>query len=148
MLDFALLYDALAKELLGKKVTGEVKLKKGIEPDLKYHGRRKSAALNLSKLLVFDLACVALGMTSEHTHHPRFIIHDSPREADLAISIYHALFRTARMLEAACEGEPAFQYIVTTTESPPEDFKKDKWLLNPVLDASDPKKRFLGVDLG
>ncbi len=148
VLDFELLYDALAKELLGDKVTGEVKLKKGIEPDLKYHGRRKSAALNLSKLLAFDLTCMALAMTSERVKHPRFIIHDSPREADLAIGIYHALFRTARMLEQACDGEPAFQYIVTTTEAPPEEFKNGKWLLRPVLDASVPEHRFLGVDLG
>lgn len=148
VLEFELLYDALAKHLLGEKVTGEVKLKKGIEPDLKYHGRRKSAALNLSKLLTFDLACMALGMTSEHALHPRFVIHDSPREADLAIGIYHALFRTARMLEDACYGKPAFQYIVTTTEAPPEDFKDKRWLLHPVLDASVAKGRFLSVDLG
>lgn len=147
VLDFELLYDALAKRLLGDKVTGEVKLKKGIEPDLKYHGRRKSAALNLSKLLTFDLACLALGMTSEHAFHPRFVIHDSPREADLAIGIYHALFRTARMLEDECDGEPAFQYIVTTTESPPEEFKVKPWLLQPVLDATVAEKRFLGADL-
>ena len=148
VLDFELLYDALAKRLLGDKVTGEVKLKKGIEPDLKYHGRRKSAALNLSKLLTFDLACMALGMTSEHALHPRFLIHDSPRESDLAIGIYHALFRTARMLEEACDGEPAFQYILTTTEAPPEEFKVKRWLLQPVLDAGVAKQRFIGLDLG
>ena len=146
--DFRLLFDALAKELLCDQVTGEVRLGKGIEPDLKYRGRRKSAALNLSKLLAFDLACLALGMTSERAHHPRFIIHDSPRESDLAIGIYHSLFRAARMLEMACEGEPAFQYIVTTTEAPPEEMNGAPWRLEPVLDASDPKKRFLGVDLG
>jgi hypothetical protein len=144
--DFALLFDALAKELLGDQVKGEIHLGKGIEPDLTYHGRRKSAALNLSKLLAFDLACLALGMTSEHAHHPRFLIHDSPRESDLAIGIYHALFRTVQMLERECDGEPAFQYIVTTTEAPPSDLNPDR-ILAPVLNASIPEKRFLGVDL-
>ena len=145
--DFGLLFDALAKELLGDKVTGEVRLGKGIEPDLKYRGRRKSAALNLSSLLAFDLACLALGMTSDLAHHPRFIIHDSPRESDLALGIYHALFRAARRLEKACEGEPAFQYIVTTTEAPPPELKASQWMLDPVLDASIPEKRLLGLDL-
>jgi hypothetical protein len=144
--DFGLLFDALAKKLLGDQVKGEVHLGKGIEPDLTYHGRRKSAALNLSKLLAFDLACLALGMTSERAHHPRFIVHDSPRESDLAIGIYHSLFRAAQMLEGACDGEPAFQYIVTTTETPPSDLKPDR-ILDPVLNASDPGLRFLGIDL-
>lgn len=145
--DFALLFDAVAKELLGEQVKGEVHLGKGIEPDLTYNGRRKSAALNLSKLLAFDLACLALGMTSERAHHPRFLIHDSPRESDLAIGIYHALFRAAQMLERECEGEPAFQYIVTTTEAPPEDARQANWLLEPILNASVPEGRFLGVSL-
>ena len=147
VLEFERLYDVLAKQLLGGKVTGEVRLNKGIEPDLKYHGRRKSAALNLAKLLTFDLACIALGMTSERSQHPRFMIHDSPREADLSIGIYHALFRTACMLEDACEGDPAFQYIVTTTEPPPEQLKDPRWLLEPVLNSSDHMGRFLGLDL-
>jgi hypothetical protein len=145
--DFALLFDALAKKLLGDQVKGEIHLGKGIEPDLTYHGRRKSAALNLSKLLAFDLACLALSMTSERAHHPRFLIHDSPRESDLAIGIYHALFRTAKFLEKEGEGEPAFQYIVTTTEAPPSDLDIKDRILVPVLDASIPEKRFLGVDL-
>jgi hypothetical protein len=144
--DFGLLFDALAKKLLGDQVKGEVHLGKGIEPDLTYHGRRKSAALNLSKLLAFDLACLALGMTSERAHHPRFIVHDSPRESDLAIGIYHSLFRAAQMLEGACDDEPAFQYIVTTTEMPPSDLNPDR-ILDPVLNASDPGLRFLGIDL-
>jgi hypothetical protein len=145
--DFGLLFDALAKELLGDQVTGSVHLGKGIEPDLHYHGRRKSAALNLSTLLGFDLACLALGMTSERAHHPRLIIHDSPRESDLSIGIYHALFRAARMLEKSCDGEAAFQYILTTTEPPPEDLNREPWRLDPVLDAQSPKTRFLGVNL-
>lgn len=145
--DFSLLFDALAKKLLGDQVKGEIHLGKGIEPDLSYNGRRKSAALNLSKLLAFDLACLALGMTSEHVHHPRFVIHDSPRESDLALGIYHALFNTARMLENESEGEPAFQYIVTTTEPPPDDLKRAEWLLDPVLDAQSRETRLLGINL-
>src|SRR4051794_25692792 len=35
---FARLFDALAKELLGEEVTGEVHLRKGIEPNLTYRG--------------------------------------------------------------------------------------------------------------
>jgi len=43
-------------------------------------------------------------------------------------------------------GSP-FQYIVTTTEPPPEAFRRAPWLLNPVLNAAEAKGRFLGVNL-
>jgi hypothetical protein len=146
--EFGELFDHLAKGLVGDQVKGRIRLAgKGIQPELHYHGRRKSAALDLAKLLAFDLSCLALGMTSAAAHHPRFILHDSPRESDLSVSIYHGLFRMARMLETASIGEPAFQYIVTTTEAPPEELKQAPWLLNPVLDSNEAASRFLGEDL-
>ena len=42
---------------------------------------------------------------------------------------------------------PAFQYIVTTTESPPETLSQKPWLLDPILDASSEGGRLLGVDI-
>jgi hypothetical protein len=122
---------------------------KSIEPLLTFHGRRDSAALKLTKLLAFDLAALALGVCGKDARHPRLLIHDSPREADLAVGIYRALFVAAHQLEQEFGGrEAAFQYIVTTTEAPPDELNGAPWRLEPVLDASDPKKRFLGVDLG
>lgn len=146
--EFGELFDHLAKGLVGDQVKGRIRLAgKGIQPELHYHGRRKSAALDLAKLLAFDLSCLALGMASAAAHHPRFILHDSPRESDLSVSIYHGLFRMARMLETACTGEPAFQYIVTTTEAPPEELRTFPWLLDPILDSNEAASRFLGEDL-
>ena len=147
---FGNLYSRIVQTLLGSAVTGSVKFSgKSIEPLLHYHGRRDSAALKLTKLLAFDLAALALGVCCDEAHHPRLLIHDSPREADLAIGIYRALFTVAHELEQEFGGrDAAFQYIVTTTEAPPEDLRQEPWLLDPTLDASDPKKRFLGVDLG
>ena len=74
-------------------------------------------------------------------------MHDSPREADLAASIYVSLFNAAQELEVASGGEPAFQYIVTTTEPPPELLNKKPWVIDPILDASTEEGRLLGVDL-
>ena len=75
---------------------------KAIVPELDYHGPRDSAALKVVRWLIFDLAALALGMTNTAAHHPRFLIHDSPREADLAAGIYVSLFTAARELEEAC----------------------------------------------
>jgi len=80
--------------------------------------------LKLAKFLVFDLSALALGVTGSG-HHPRFLLHDSPREADLTEAIYEELFRAAVELEAGVkEGEAPFQYIVTTTQPPPDELKR------------------------
>jgi len=45
---------------------------------------------------------------------PAFLVHDSPREADLGEAIYHRLFRLVRSFERLGD-DPPFQYIITTT---------------------------------
>lgn len=139
----------LARHLLGEEVNAWVDIKgKAIEPELKAEGRLDSSALKVVKYLCFDLAALLLGLTNSACHHPRFLIHDSPREADLDASIYHELFTAACELEGISNGLPAFQYIVTTTEPPPEALQQPPWQLEPVLDATQAELRLLGVNLG
>lgn len=145
---FGQLFNHIARHMLGEAVTGRVRFSgKSIVPEIDYHGPRDSAALKVTKWLAFDLSALALGMTSSAAYHPRFLLHDSPREADLAAGIYGALFTAARELEKESHGEPAFQYIITTTEPPPDDLKMSPWLIFPILDATKSDGRFLGVDL-
>ena len=148
IVEFSRIYDHFAKRLLGDDVTATIQFAgKAIEPAITYHGPYDSTALKLTKFLVFDLSGVALSVTGSG-HHPRFLLHDSPREADLMEAIYDELFRAAVELEtAAKDGEAPFQYIVTTTQPPPDELKRDPWLLQPVLNATEAKGRFLGVDL-
>lgn len=61
------------------------------------------------------------------TNIPAFLVHDSPREADLGLSIYHQLFHLAHDLEKVGD-QPLFQYILTTTTRPPKEFLKEPWL--------------------
>jgi uncharacterized protein YydD (DUF2326 family) len=116
--------------------------------DVRFHGRRlrpsihdsaidlTSAALETLKILCFDLAALVHGVEGRG-RHPLFLVHDGPREADLDAGLYGNLFTAARALEAAFgKREPAFQYIVTTTEPPPGELLREPWLLDPVLDAS------------
>lgn len=73
------------------------------------------------KVIGFDLACLVAGMCGQG-RHPRFLVHDSPREADMHQSIYDNLFRFALALESHFPGlPPAFQYIITTTTPPPHE---------------------------
>jgi hypothetical protein len=77
-------------------------------------------------VVLFDLAVLAMAIEGR-TRHPAFLIHDSPREADLGGSIYSGLFDLAKRLEAFGP-EPLFQYIVTTTTAPPEEYRCEPWL--------------------
>ncbi|MBE0541981.1 MAG: hypothetical protein IH623_11385 [Verrucomicrobia bacterium] len=144
---FSRIYDFFAKKLLGDDVAATIEFTgKAIEPAITYHGPYDSTALKLAKFLAFDLSSLALGIVGGG-HHPRFLLHDSPREADLTRAIYHELFRAAVALEGPSEGDAPFQYIITTTEPPPDDVKTKPWLLDPVLNATEGTGRLFGVDL-
>ena len=141
---FTRLFHHIAQHMLDKAVTGRVEFSgKSIEPRLEYHGPRDSAALKVTKWLAFDLAALALGVTTREAYHPRFLLHDSPRESDLAPEIYGGLFVAAKELEGVLGESAPFQYIVTTTEPPPDMVRKTTWL-RIELDASVEMERFLG----
>ncbi|TAY60374.1 hypothetical protein [Rhizobium leguminosarum] len=73
-----------------------------------------------------DLAALTLAMEGR-TLHPDFLLHDSPREADLGRSLYSEIFHFAQSLEDVGPS-PLFQYIITTTTEPPEEFRNVPWL--------------------
>jgi hypothetical protein len=146
---FQRLYDYFAKELLGTQVTGEVEIRAGksIHPEIIFGGKRESAALKVTKWLAFDLAAMAFGTTNRDCHHPGFLMHDSPRESDLARGIYSSIFNTVQKWAEMFGTEPPFQYIITTTEAPPDHLNRPPWRLTPVLDSSTDDGRLLGVNL-
>ena len=90
-----------------------------IELDISYRGRDLgSSAVTTLKILAFGLAALALPCGGRG-HHPHFLLHDSPRESDLEISLYHQFFHFVHDLEKRTPS--SFQYIVTTTEAPPDE---------------------------
>jgi len=120
---------------------------KSISPFVNYHGKLDSAALETVRLLAFDVTALADAYIREASVLPRFLLHDSPREADLSVDIYLSLFWLMERLEREAGDLPPFQYIITTTELPPGDLRKDRWLLHPVLRTTEDSQRFLGVAL-
>lgn len=150
--DFSELYQHILEHLLGEDVIGGVGFH-GRALEVSANNRNdntdlESGAITAAKLVSFDLAALAWSMEG-HGAHPRFLIHDSPREADMAADIYEGLFNAALELESAFSPgtEPNFQYIVTTTAPPPDALKKSPWLLTPTLNALIAEKRILGVNL-
>lgn len=105
---------------------------------------RKGAALNAATVVCFDLALLAEA-TDGKCSHPRFLVHDGPRVADVTVDIYHRYFDFVEML-ASRSDSPNFQYIITTTTPPPERFQGSDSVVCE-LDASTDAGRLLGVDL-
>lgn len=87
------------------------------------------------RVVGFDLVSLVASVDGFGSH-PRFLIHDSPREADLNELIYRNLFQFVLKLETRFpDHQPAFQYILTTT-SPPPDFIRGEYIRETLHDES------------
>ena len=139
------LFDAVLRELVPGEIKGEARLDgNGLTLKVELGGERSTAAIDSLKVVAFDLAALAMSIEGR-TRLPSFLVHDSPREADLGISIYHRLFDFARKLQGFGPA-PLFQYILTTTTEPPDGFRNDPWLRLTIRGAP-AAERLLGVDL-
>lgn len=138
-------FDPIVRRLVGHNAKGRITLSGvGIELSVEMGGDRTTAAIDSLKVLAFDLAALCLSMEGA-TRTPAFLLHDSPREADLGLSIYHQLFHLVRELENQ-GGRPLFQYIVTTTTRPSDGLAREPWLVLTVR-GSPGQERLLGCDL-
>lgn len=120
----------------------------GIEPHVTRGSELSGAALDTIKTLAFDLAAVIASIEGKGDH-PRFLIHDGPREGDMARVIYERFFLYAAGIENAFPSpdEASFQYLITTTTPPPKSMREGtRWLLDPILDSRDKSKRLLKED--
>ena len=120
-------FDIIVRELIGPSATGRLSLDgNGIRPSVELGGERSTAAIDSLKVIAFDLAGMCMSIEGG-AHQPAFLIHDSPREADLGLSIFHRLFKVVRSMENMGE-QLLFQYVITTTTSPPPELATHPWL--------------------
>ena len=80
-------------------------------------GPRHSTTYKVLEILAGDVACL-LDSTQEQSFHPGFLLHDSPREAEMSEDILWALLE-----HVAKKGGDSLQYIVTTSTEPPESLQ-------------------------
>lgn len=117
------IYDRLIKSALSDTYSGTLHMYKG---ELSFQIREETGlsgeavetlAIVLADVAAMMAACEGIG------HHPRFLLHDSPREADLDRHIYDRYLRAMWKLTTDHGGKDAapFQYIVTTTSRPPAE---------------------------
>ena len=121
-------FDTVIRVIIPDNAHGEVVLSEGgIQPSVRLHGNLTTAAVDSLKVVAFDLAALILSIEGK-TQLPGFWLHDSPREADLGLPLYHRLFDLVRTLEGLTTA-PLFQYIITTTTRPPTDLQVAPWLV-------------------
>lgn len=140
-------FDPLVRRLLGRVPTASGRVQHdghGLQLVVDFGGERNTPAIDLVKVLAFDLATLCRSIEGA-TQLPALLIHDSPRTSDLGLSIYHELFHLMRELEDVGSG-PLFQYIVTTTSRPPDDLVGDT-RVRLKLKGSPAESRLLGRDL-
>ena len=138
-------FDAVFRELVGPTARGKVALDgNGLQLTVEMGGERSTTAIESLKVIAFDLAVICMSIEGK-THIPAFLVHDSPREADLGLSVYHELFHFARNLERQ-GSQPLFQYIITTTTRPPDELVHEPWLRE-TLRGAPAEERLLRRDL-
>lgn len=146
-IDFSKIYNDVIKYVMGSDVVGRVDINDGnIKLSSTYNSSPlQSAALDAVKIICFDIATMIYSISGKGTH-PRFLMHDGPRVADVTRSIYLCYFKLMRELELVSQNNPNFQYIVTTTEPPPDELQESPWLICK-LDATDIQNRLLKCNL-
>lgn len=84
---------------------------------------RGGEAYQVLEVLLGDIVCLLDSATSDASHHPGFLVHDCPREADMSELLYREFFlAAAEAAEQLGKDDAApFQFIVTTTSAPPAE---------------------------
>jgi hypothetical protein len=116
--DVSSCFARLVKHVLSGDYAGLVRFTNEDNLDFRISGMTGEAVTSLTSVLA-DISAVLLSVSGVGSH-PRFLVHDSPREADLSATAYSSILQKLAMLTEQMGGEAApFQYIVTTTTPPP-----------------------------
>ena len=116
-------FDDLVRKTINKQFRGEIDIREdGINFRITREDSLAGEAYETLAVLLADLALL-LESNSQKVHHPGFLLHDSPREADLNVRIYERLLQVASDEMESVEESP-FQYIVTTTTPPSKSLAK------------------------
>ncbi len=138
-------FEYIVRALLGEEMQASIgSAGRSLELHVARGGDRDSAAITTVKLLAFDLAAL-LTSVEGHGQFPRLLMHDGPREADLAPDVYERLFLCVREFETSFAAAPGFQYIVTTTTEPPAAVAGAPWL-RLLLSGAQPEHRRYRMD--
>ena len=144
---FTEIFDSIVKSILkDTKYSGKVSLDANRELSFDIFLNKtvsKSVAINILKTILADISSLVFCAITNRTVFPRFLVHDSPREADLQIVHYKRIFEMLVLLQTEFEHYDCcpFQYILTTTTEPADI--APEYFPTPIFDARDSDKMFL-----
>ena len=116
-------FDELVRRILKADYSGSITTSAvDFTPQIQQGSAIAGAAVESLSFLLMDITSM-LAASRGIGHHPGFLVHDSPREADLDIGPYHSLFTEMATLTKENGGKDSapFQYIITTTTEPPAE---------------------------
>lgn len=129
VVDLKRLYDKVLKTVLSENYNGEILMPP--KEDLAFviretAGNLTGEAVESLALVLADVVAM-LWAVEGNGHHPCFLLHDSPREADLDRHIYSRFLSRIHELSNYSSGRQSpFQYILTTTTIPPKALQEDE----------------------
>ncbi|MBF0140172.1 MAG: hypothetical protein HQL74_07825 [Magnetococcales bacterium] len=127
---FSSLFNAIVQEVLAADVRGRIQLD-GETALFSLSGNQSTlgeATTSLS-IALGDISSLLFALWQD-TPLPGFLIHDSPRDADMAEGLYHNFLLFINWLqEGFCSDKIIpYQYIITTTTPPPLQLQSDSWV--------------------
>ncbi|MBW2095124.1 MAG: hypothetical protein JRI80_09565 [Deltaproteobacteria bacterium] len=120
-------FDGMVKQVVYPEYRGNITFKDGeLEFQITHGTTLAGEAIDTLAVLLTDVCALVMGTIGKGCH-PGFLVHDSPREADLGPRIYRSYLRSmARLQEQYLRSaSPPFQYIITTTTSPPPELQDE-----------------------
>lgn len=140
-------YEQTLQEIFGPDASGRIQVDgNGLQPIPDRKLAPAGAALSvMTSVLAFDVSCLAASVYGLG-QHPRFLMHDSPREGDMEGPLFRRLFEIVHELEThfSDPNHVSFQYIVTTTSEPPAHLANpDGPYVAETLDATSENGRLL-----
>ena len=117
------LFDELVRRILKADYSGSITTSAvDFTPQIQQGSAIAGAAVESLSFLLMDITSM-LAASRGIGYPPGFLVHDSPREADLDIGPYHSLFTEMATLTKENGGKDSapFQYIITTTTEPPAE---------------------------
>lgn len=144
--DLEAIFQQLVASLMPRGCSGKMRLDgNGLHPEILLDRGigLSTAAVESFKIVAFDLAAMILSVNGKASM-PSFLIHDSPREADLDADIYTNLFDFVLSLEEKAS-PPPFQYIITTTTAPSQQARAHE-AMRLELSSTPPEARLFAMD--
>ena len=139
-----IIFNALVQEIKGEDANGELQFTpQNIEALIDYKGPRDSGAYKALTCILFDYTAL-IARLHGIGNHPGFLLHDSPREAEMEPSLFLPVIDFMKKLDGQIP--ESFQYIVTTTDTLSKELlESDNIVLH--LDGAEESGRLLCADL-